>query len=68
VYNRKVQALQLRSKQRGFELPDEVCLFLVKRLDRVMRTLFDTIDHLDRPSITAQGKLTIPVVKDILKL
>jgi hypothetical protein len=33
-----------------------------------MRTLFDTLDQLDRASITAQRKLTIPFVKDILKL
>ncbi|MGS6333050.1 HdaA/DnaA family protein, partial [Enterobacter asburiae] len=29
---------------------------------------FDTLDQLDRASITAQRKLTIPFVKDILKL
>ena len=64
----KLQALQLRAKQRGFELPEDVGRFLLKRLDREMRTLFDTLDQLDRASITAQRKLTIPFVKDILKL
>ena len=33
-----------------------------------MSTLCDTLDQLDRASITAQRKLTIPFVKDILKL
>ncbi len=61
-------ALQLRAKQRGFELPEDVGRFLLKRPDREMRTLFDTLDQLDRASITAQRKLTIPFVKDILKL
>ncbi len=42
--------------------------FLLKRLDREMRTLFMTLDQLDRASITAQRKLTIPFVKEILKL
>ena len=64
----KLQALQLRAKQRGFELPEDVGRFLLTRLDREMRTLFDTLDQLDRASITAQRKLTIPFVKDILKL
>ncbi|MFV2827495.1 DnaA regulatory inactivator Hda, partial [Escherichia coli] len=30
--------------------------------------LFMTLDQLDRASITAQRKLTIPFVKEILKL
>ncbi|MCC3705320.1 DnaA inactivator Hda [Rouxiella badensis] len=64
----KLQALQLRSKLRGFELPEDVCRFLLKRLDREMRTLFMTLDQLDRASITAQRKLTIPFVKETLNL
>ncbi len=63
-----LQALQLRARQRGFELPEDVGRFLLKRLDREMRTLFMTLDQLDRASITAQRKLTIPFVKDILSL
>ncbi|STM09925.1 DnaA-like protein hda [Escherichia coli] len=51
-----------------FELPEDVGRFLLKRLDREMRTLFMTLDQLDRASITAQRKLTIPFVKEILKL
>ena len=39
--------------------------FLLKRLDREMRTLFMTSISLDRASITAQRKLTIPFVKEI---
>ncbi len=64
----KLQALQRRAKLRGFELPEDVGRFLLKRLDREMRTLFMTLDQLDRASITAQRKLTIPFVKEILAL
>ena len=64
----KLQALQLRSKLRGFELPEDVGRFLLKRLDREMRTLFMTLDQLDRASITAQRTLTIPFVKETLNL
>ena len=61
-------ALQLRARLRGFEMPEDVCRFLLKRLDREMRSLFMTLDQLDHASITAQRKLTIPFVKEILKL
>lgn len=46
-------------------MPEDVCRFLLKRLDREMRSLFMTLDQLDHASITAQRKLTIPV-KEIL--
>ncbi|AKM49007.1 DNA replication initiation factor [Edwardsiella sp. EA181011] len=64
----KLQALQLRARLRGFELPEDVGRFLLKRLDREMRTLFMTLDQLDRASIAAQRKLTIPFVKETLLL
>ena len=56
------------ARLRGFEMPEDVCRFLLKRLDREMRSLFMTLDQLDHASITAQRKLTIPFVKEILKL
>ena len=64
----KLQALQLRAGMRGFELPEDVGRFLLKRLDREMRTLFETLDRLDHASISAQRKLTIPFVKETLGL
>ncbi|HHR5810967.1 DnaA inactivator Hda [Providencia alcalifaciens] len=64
----KICALQLRASIRGFELPEDVCRFVLKRLDRKMGTLFDILNKLDHASIVAQRKMTIPFVKDILKL
>lgn len=64
----KLQALILRARLRGFELPEDVGRFLLKRLDRNTRTLFNTLDRLDSASISAQRKLTIPFVKEALAL
>lgn len=64
----KIHALQLRAELRGFELPEDVGRFLLKRLNRDMRTLFTTLDRLDRATIEAQRKLTIPFVKETLNL
>ncbi|CED78427.1 DnaA-homolog protein hda [Candidatus Hamiltonella defensa (Bemisia tabaci)] len=64
----KVLSLQLRAKLRGFELPEEVGRFMLKRLDREMPSLFTALDRLDKASIRAQRKLTIPFVKEILRL
>lgn len=64
----KVLSLQLRAKLRGFELPEEVGRFMLKRLDREMPALFMALNRLDRASICQQRKLTIPFVKEILTL
>ncbi|CAH0534184.1 DnaA regulatory inactivator Hda [Vibrio stylophorae] len=64
----KLAAMQHRAHLRGFELTDEVGQFLLKRLSRDMRTLFETLDQLDLASIEAKRKLTIPFVKSALSL
>lgn len=64
----KLKALQLRAHLRGFDLPEDVGQFLIKRLDRDMQALCRTLDTLDRASFSAQRKLTIPFVKDTLAL
>lgn len=64
----KIKALQLRAKLRGFELSTEVGLFLLKRVDRDIRSLFNLLDKLDKATITEQRKLTIPFIKSIFNL
>ena len=62
----KLQALQMRAERRGIELPSEVCAYLMKRYPRDMATLFDVMDMLDRASLSAKRKLTVPFVKTVL--
>lgn len=64
----KIEVLQQNAYQRGIELPDEVANFLLKRLERDMKTLFEALKKLDHASLQAQRKLTIPFVKEILQL
>lgn len=64
----KMIVLQNKARRYGVELPDETANFLFKRLDRNMQSLFNVLDKLDRASLQAQRKLTIPFVKNILHL
>lgn len=64
----KLHALQLRALQRGFELPEEVALFLVKRVDRDVRTLFEVLNRLDRASLEEKRLISVPFVKKVLSL
>lgn len=63
----KVAALQLRAGRRGMELPEEVALYLIKHSARDMHSLFALLERLDRESLAAQRKLTIPFVRDFVK-
>jgi DnaA family protein len=62
----KIAALQLRAEGRGFELPDEVAQFLMRRSARDMASLFVLLDRLDEASLIQQRKLTIPFVRDLI--
>ncbi len=62
----KLRALQLRASRRGLRLPDDVGRFILARSVRSMTVLFDTLEQLDRASLQAQRKLTIPFLKEAL--
>lgn len=64
----KCRILQQNAHRKGLELSDEVIHFLFKRLDRDLNLLLKKLDLLDRASLQAQRKLTIPFVKTILGL
>jgi len=64
----KVLALQIRAKGRGFEISEEVARFLIHRASRGLANLFSLLDRLDSASLSAQRKVTIPFVKQVLGL
>lgn len=59
----KIEALQLRARRRGLELPEEVGRYLLKRVPRDTHTLFAWLDRLDQASLIAQRRLTVPFVR-----
>lgn len=63
----KIKALQMRSNDRGLELPDAVGQFLLYRYLQDMSLLFNLLDKLDLTSLITNRKLTIPFVKTALK-
>lgn len=64
----KITALQLRARGRGMELSTEVAGYLLKQLPRDMHSLFSILDRLDQASLHEQRSLTIPFVKQWLKV
>lgn len=64
----KVQALQQRAHAMGLELRSDTAQFMVQRLGRNLEDLMQRLERLDKASIAAQRKLTIPFVKAVLEI
>ena len=63
----RMQALQLRARHRGLELPDDTARFLLKRSRRDMGSLYALLDKLDVAALRAKRRLTIPFVKNVIE-
>ncbi len=59
-------ALVLRAKVRGFEMPEDVARWLQRRYPRDMGTLYQLLDTLDSASLVAQRRLTLPFIRSVL--
>ena len=57
--------LRSRAEQRGFEIPDEVVAFLLKRCPRDLHTLASLVERIDYLTLTAKRRVTIPFVKSL---
>ena len=64
----KIQTLLLRAKARGLHVPEAVAQYLIRHWPRDMASLFEALEKLDQASLVAKRKLTVPFVKEVLKL
>ena len=61
------EALQLRARLRGLELPEETSRWLQRRFPRDMRSLYELLDTLDEAALVAQRRLTVPFIRSVLR-
>lgn len=64
----KLLALTMRAKRRGIGLSEEVGKYILTHCPRHLATLFAALDALDKASLAAQRRLTIPFVKEVLQI
>jgi len=65
--NETVEALLKAAVERGLKMPEETARYLLKHCPRDMGSLLDILDQLDRASLAAQRRLTIPFVRSQLE-
>lgn len=59
--------LRARASRRGLELDDAVLDYLFRRVGRDLGTLTTLLDRLDRESMAAQRRLTVPFLKSVIE-
>lgn len=64
----KLSILTMRANHRGISLSEEVGKYILTHCPRHMGTLFAALDALDKASLAAQRRLTIPFVKEVLEI
>src|SRR3990167_1168787 len=64
----KLSVLIMRAERRGIHLSEEVAKYILTHCPRHMGTLFAALDALDKASLAAQRRLTIPFVKEVLEV
>jgi len=62
----KLEVLQVRANGQGLALPDETANYLIRRYPRDMVSLMEMIEKLDRASLAASRRLTVPFVKAVM--
>lgn len=63
----KLAALKARARQRGLEFPDDAAGYLIRRVARDTPTLFRLLERLDRESLAAQRRITVPFLREVLE-
>ena len=58
--------MRLRAQRRGLQIDDAAIDWLLKRVDRDLVSLTALLDRLDRESLAAQRRLTVPFLRQLL--
>ena len=61
----RLEAVRLRARNRGLEMPEEVARYILARYPRDLDSLFALLDKLDVASLAEQRRLTIPFLRSL---
>ena len=64
----KIQAMKSHAADCGFNLSQEICLYLLRHGRRDLPSLMMTLDALDRYSLVNQRQITIPLLRELLQV
>ena len=63
----RAQALQLRARERGIDLADDVVAYILARQPRAFSALLQVLEALDKQSLVEKKRITIPFVRRVIE-
>src|SRR5690606_39769690 len=60
------EVLRLRARRRGMQIDEAAIDWLLKRVERDLGSLTGLLDRLDRESLAAQRRITVPFLRKVL--
>lgn len=63
----KREAMKSHAISCGFELPQEICDYMLRHGQRDLPSLIRIVDALDRYSLTRQRQITLPLLRELLQ-
>jgi DnaA family protein len=64
----KIKAMKSHAMDRGLDLPQEVCDYLLRHGRRDLPSLMATLDALDGFSLANQRRITVPLVRELFQV
>ena len=64
--NDRISALNIKARRMGFEISPQVGLFILTHYGRDLSALWGILEKLDKASLAAKRKLSIPFLKQVL--
>lgn len=63
----KIEAMRSHAANCGFDLPQEICVYLLRHARRDLPSLINIIDALNRYSLSNKRQITIPMLRKLLQ-
>lgn len=63
----KIRAMKHHATNCGFDLPQEVCDYLLRHQRRDLLSLIETVDALGRYSLANKRQITVPLLRELLQ-
>lgn len=63
---KKIEVIQNYAIRCGFELPLEICHYLLKHEQRDLSSLIELVNALDQLSLAKQRPVTLPLLRELL--
>jgi DnaA-homolog protein len=65
--DKKIEVMKNHAARQGFELPQEICDYLLRHEQRDLPSLIRLIDALDRFSLIRKRPITLPLLRELLQ-